>query len=114
MDLRKVGDIKKMRLKVREFFMWAIMGETRNAAVASNCEKSCGRVEEMCCAGFSMREKGKYAFEKHCINKNVAFSNTAMRMGNMKVEIKCYDPDSARYLVVGIAAAISTVVAFIY
>merc|ERR1712096_87495 len=97
----------------REFYAWAIMGSTRNAAVAANCASACGNVSEMCCAGVRMRQGRKHVFEKHCINKNVAISNTRMRIGGMNVEIKCQGGDNgAKFIAAGIVTAVATIAAF--
>jgi hypothetical protein len=80
---------QKMKVAFRDMFYWALVGESNDPSVASNCIDSCGEISEMCCASIQMHQGDSIEFEKHCINLSVVEANFEARIGNMDLTMKC-------------------------
>ena len=102
--------VQKMRVAFRDFFYWALVGETTDPEVASTCTAACGEITEMCCATILMKKDTTNFYEKHCINQGVVQANFAATIGDYDVSMKCDSMSSgavmkaASFAVAGIAA----------
>jgi roadblock/LC7 domain-containing protein len=99
-----------MRVAFRDFFYWALVGETTDPEVASTCTSACGEITNMCCATILMKNDKINSYEKHCINQGVVQANFAATIGDYDVSMKCDSMSSgaimkaASFGIAGIAA----------
>jgi len=79
----------KMRVAFRDFFYWALVGETTDPEVASTCTSACGEITDMCCATVLMKKDTTNFYEKHCINQGVVKANFMASIGDFDISMKC-------------------------
>jgi hypothetical protein len=78
-----------MRVAFRDFFYWALVGETTDPEVASTCSAACPDLTEMCCATILMKKGTTNFYEKHCINQGVVKANFIATIGDIDLSMEC-------------------------